>query len=186
MGKITANWTTYFSETVGVMRNEGLLLVTVGKDKRPNVMTIGWGTLGSIWGLPVFEVLVRPSRYTYGLLEQSGDFTVNVPPASLSEVVAFCGMVSGRTHDKFKEKGLTPVPGKRVKAPIIQECVIHYECRTIHRNDILAEALSPAIRSGSYGQGDFHRVYFGEILTVYADPDARGGLSVTGTRSGSG
>ncbi|OGG44673.1 MAG: hypothetical protein A3F84_11545 [Candidatus Handelsmanbacteria bacterium RIFCSPLOWO2_12_FULL_64_10] len=180
MEKVEAGWMDYFAETMAVMRNEGLLLASVGKDRRPNVMTIGWGTLGSVWGRPVFLVLVRPSRFTYGLLEQAGDFTVNVPPASLAETVAFCGMASGRQHDKFREKGLTASAGKRVRSPIVKECVIHYECRTIHRNDVVAEALAPDIRSGSYPKGDLHRVYFGEVLAVYADPDARERLSVKG------
>lgn len=180
MAKVEAGWMDYFAETMAVMRNEGLLLASVGRDRRPNVMTIGWGTLGSVWGRPVFLVLVRPSRFTYGLLEQVEDFTVNVPPASLSEAVAFCGMASGRQHDKFREKGLTAAAGKRVRAPIVKECVIHYECRTIHRNDVAAEALAPDIRSSFYPKGDFHRVYFGEVLAVYADPDARERLSVKG------
>jgi flavin reductase (DIM6/NTAB) family NADH-FMN oxidoreductase RutF len=125
---------------------------------------------------------VRPSRFTYGLIEGTPDFTVNVPPATLQETVAFCGMASGRQHDKFKEKGLTPVASRRVKSPIIRECVIHYECRVIHKNDIRSETLPPEILAGSYPKGDFHRVYYGEILAVYADADARKRLSAVQIR----
>lgn len=172
MAKTEVNWTDYFRQTMSVMRTDGLLLVSSGKDG-PNVMTIGWGSMGSIWGRPMFLVMVRPSRFTHGCLERNGDFTVNVPPASLSEVVAYCGMVSGRDRDKFKEKHLTPVRSKRVRSPIIRECVVHYECQTVHKNMVVPDALTGEIRSASYPAGDFHDIYFGEILAVYAESNAR-------------
>jgi len=155
------------------MREDGLLLVTAGAGGKPNVMTIGWGTIGSIWSRPVFLVLVRPSRYSYSRLEESGgDFTVNVPPRELAEAVAHCGTVSGRDHDKFVEKHLTPAPSRQVRAPIIRECVVHYECRTLHRNDLAPDTLAQAVQDEFYAQGDYHRVYFGEIVAAYADEDA--------------
>ena len=126
MPKVAVRYTDYFAPTIRRMREDGLLLVTAGADGKPNVMTIGWGTIGSIWSRPVFLVLVRHSRYTYTRLEETaGDFTVNVPPRELAEAVARCGTVSGRDHDKFLENHLTPVPGRQVRPPIIQECVVH-------------------------------------------------------------
>jgi flavin reductase (DIM6/NTAB) family NADH-FMN oxidoreductase RutF len=107
--------------------------VTSGADGKPNVMTIGWGTLGAIWGRPVFLVLVRPSRHTYSRLEEVGEFTVNVPPRELAAGVNLCGTVSGRDRDKFQEARLTPVASRQVRPPIIQECVVHYECRILHK-----------------------------------------------------
>ena len=172
MSKIEVNYTDYFAETMRRMCKDGLLLVTAGADDRPNVMTIGWGVLGSVWDKPVFIVLVRPSRYTYSRLKEVGDFTVNVPPKELAGAVEHCGTVSGRDHDKFKEMQLTTVPGRKVKVPIIQECVMHYECRTLHRNDVVPEALVKAVIDYAYPQGDFHRVYFGEVVAAYADKDA--------------
>jgi flavin reductase (DIM6/NTAB) family NADH-FMN oxidoreductase RutF len=135
-------------------------------------MTIGWGTIGIIWGKPIFVVLVRPSRYTHGLIEQMEDFTVNVPAADMADVVAFCGSASGRDHDKFAEKGLIAVPGRKVKSPIIDQCVIHYECKVVHKNDVLKDNLASEIISSAYPRGDFHTIYYGEILSVYASPDA--------------
>ena len=58
MAKVTIRYTDYFTETIQRMREDGLLLVTSGADGKPNVMTIGWGTLGAIWGRSVFLVLV--------------------------------------------------------------------------------------------------------------------------------
>ncbi len=171
--KIEASYTEYLEETLDKLGNPGLLLVSADADGKPNAMTIGWGTVGIIWGKPIFAVLVRPSRYTYGLMEQTNDFTVNVPSAELRKAVAFCGSKSGRDYDKFAELGMTAVPGKEVKSPIIDECVIHYECKVVHKNDVLKDKLTSEIVSGAYPEGDFHTIYYGEILSVYASPDAR-------------
>ena len=172
-GKIEASLTDYLKETLDKLSNPGVLLVSVDADGKPNAMTIGWGTIGIIWGKPIFVVLVRPSRYTYGLMEQTDDFTVNVPSAELRKAVAFCGSESGRDYDKFAEMEMTAVPGKKVKSPIIDECVIHYECKVVHKNDVLKDELASEIVSSAYPSGDFHTIYYGEILSVYASPDAR-------------
>jgi len=177
MPKIEAKYTDYLQETIDVMGHGGILLAAQDAEGKPNAMTIGWGTIGIIWSKPIFIVLVRPSRYTYDLIEGLNDFTVNVPPPELKDEVLFCGTVSGRDRDKFAEKKLTAVPGKMVKSPIIEECVIHYECKVVHKNDVIPDELAKAIVSSAYPKGDFHRLYFGEILKVYADDDARGRLA---------
>ena len=112
MAKVPVRYTDYFAQTIQRMREDGLLLVTQGADGKPNVMTIGWGTMGSIWSRPIFIVLVRPSRYTYGRLEEVSDFTVNVPPRELAAAASHCGTVSGRDHDKFQEMHLTAMPSR--------------------------------------------------------------------------
>jgi len=63
MSKVRVWYADYFAQTIQRMREDGLLLVTLGADGKANVMTIGWGTMGSIWSRPVFIVLVRPSRH---------------------------------------------------------------------------------------------------------------------------
>ena len=171
MNKVQIRYTDYFAQTIQRMREDGLLLASMGADGKANVMTIGWGTIGCIWSRPIFIVLVRPSRYTYSRLEQVSDFTVNVPPPELAAAASHCGSVSGRHHDKFQEAQLTPVPSREVRSPVIKECVIHYECRTLHRNDLVPEALAQAVREEFYPDGDFHRVFFGEIVAAYADED---------------
>ena len=172
MAKVEASYTDYLKETNKMLRHGGLLLASADAQGNPNAMTIGAGTVGIIWK-PIFVVLVRPSRYTYDLIEITNDFTVNVPTRELADEVLYFGTVSGRDQDKFKAKGFTATPGKKVKSPIIEECVIHYECRVAHKNDVIPDELSEEIRYGAYRQGDFHRVYFGEILAVYADADAK-------------
>jgi len=87
--------------------------------------------------------------------------------------VLYFGTVSGHDQNKFKQKELTTTPGKKVKSPIVEECVIHYECKVVHKNDVIPDELAEEIRNSAYRQGDFHRIYFGEILSVYADADAK-------------
>jgi flavin reductase (DIM6/NTAB) family NADH-FMN oxidoreductase RutF len=172
MAKTSISFSEHFALTMQRMRADGLLLVTAGSDGRPNIMTIGWGTVGSMWGRPCFLIMVRPSRYSHRLLEQSGDFTVNVAPAAMAETIAYCGKVSGRECDKFAQRHLTAVPARQVRAPIVGEAVIHYECRTLYRSDLAPDSLLPAIRDQAYQRGDYHRLYVGEILAAYADEDA--------------
>jgi len=176
LAKEDITYLTYAAETLRNLEAPGLLLVTQGKRGRPNIMTIGWACLGSLWGRPCLVVLVRPSRYSYRLLEESGEFTVNVLPRNLAEVAAYCGSVSGREQDKFAARALTAMPARQVRPPVVGECVIHYECRVIHYNDSRATTMPPNIVQLAYPDGDRHRLYYGEILAVYADPDASGRL----------
>ncbi len=171
--KIEVEYTEYLKETCDRLRSPGALLTSLDEAGKPNTMAIGWGTVGIVWSRPMFVVLVRPSRYTYSCIEATGDFTVDVPTAGMAEVVEFCGTVSGRDHDKFAEKSLTAAPGLKVKSPIIEECPVCFECKVVQNNDVIPDRFEPAIVSQCYPQGDFHRVYFGEILTVRADADAR-------------
>ena len=173
MSKVAVAYTDFLPETIATLADPGCLLATQGKNGSLNAMTIGWGTVGIVWGRPVFVVLVRPSRHTWKLLEENGDFTVNVPPPELRKAVGFCGSKSRRDHDKFVETGMTPIPSQRVAAPIIEECVVTYECRTIHKHQVVPGALDPAVTKDCYRSGDFHTLYYGQILTVLADEDAR-------------
>jgi flavin reductase (DIM6/NTAB) family NADH-FMN oxidoreductase RutF len=183
MAKVLVPYTDCFALTMQHMREEGLLLATSGADGKPNVMTIGWGTMGVVWSRPVMIVMVRHSRHTYSRMEQVSDFTVNVLPRELAAAAGLCGSVSGREHDKFQEAHLTPIPSREVRSPIIQECVVHYECRTVHRVDMAPDALVQSIHEQFYKNGDFHRIYFGEIVAVSADEGALERLKVEGKAS---
>jgi flavin reductase (DIM6/NTAB) family NADH-FMN oxidoreductase RutF len=164
MNKKLVDYVDGMQETIRAFKESRVLLVSRGKQGPPNAMAIGWGQIGIIWGKPIFTVLVRPSRYTYKLIEEAGDFTVNVVPPLLKELVQYCGTTSGRDHDKFREKGLTAIPSSKIKAPLIKECILHYECKIIYKNDLIPSELETTVIPGFYPKGDFHRVYLGEIL----------------------
>lgn len=173
MSRVSMLFDRYFAELCQSLESGGALLVSLDEDNRPNPMTIGWAQLGIIWGKPICTVLVRPSRYTYGCCNSTGDFTVNIPYPAQADEVLFCGSQSGRDHDKFKECGFTAVPAQSadIASPYIAECGVAWECRTVGHTDLVPENLAAAICEGSYPRGDYHRVYFGEVLACHADPD---------------
>jgi len=153
------------------LTHEGILVAAQATDGRLNPMTIGWGTFGSIWGRPLFVVLVRPSRHTYACIEHSGDYTVNVLPPDHRQAVALCGRVSGRDVDKLAETGLTPLPSTQITSAGLAEANLVFECRVVHHNDVQGPTFPTEIVSNYYAAGDFHRVYFGQIMAVSGRAD---------------
>lgn len=145
----------------------GVFLTTRFQDKT-NTMTIGWANSGIIWKRPIFMVMVRYSRYTYDLLDKSQEFTVSIPLSrDLSKELAVCGSKSGRDLDKFRETGLTPVPGKVIQTPVIQECDLHYECRVVYQQAMEPALLRADIKEAMYPAGNYHVLYYGEIAACY-------------------
>ena len=144
------------------------ILLAVGESGRNNLMTIGWGSLGVIWGKPIFTVMVRYSRYTYELIDKAKEFTVNVPLAvDLTKELNLCGSKTGRDIDKFKEAGLTPAKAKTVTAPIVKECELHYECRVVYQQAMEPALITGQIKDNFYPQGNYHVIYYGEVLAAY-------------------
>lgn len=144
----------------------GVFLNVAGE--RPNTMTIGWAYIGFCWNRPVLVALVRKSRYTLGLIEAAGEFSVSVPElGTLREQLKFAGTQSGRDYAKFEGHGLTAAPAQKVSAPIVAECPLHLECKTLLTQPMTADRMSPAVVSSAYPQGDFHIMYVGEIVSCY-------------------
>lgn len=105
-----------------------VLIGTGGNGYKNNLITVAWaGVLNS--EPPMLSISVRPGRFSYDALDKTGEFTVNIPSVDQAEILDWCGVVSGKDHDKFKEKGLTAVCGSKVSAPIVEECPIALECK---------------------------------------------------------
>jgi flavin reductase (DIM6/NTAB) family NADH-FMN oxidoreductase RutF len=131
-------------------------------------MTISWGNIGFEWNKPIFTVLVRKSRYTYGLIEKSNEFTVSIPLSNnLKKELLYCGTKSGRDVDKFQQCNLKLEDGKSVGTPIIADCDIHYECKVVYKQAMNPELLDESIKKSSYRDGDYHTIYYGEIVNCY-------------------
>jgi flavin reductase (DIM6/NTAB) family NADH-FMN oxidoreductase RutF len=155
-----------FEETYSKLGREGLLLASMNLEGKINAMTIGWGLIGRVWSDSIFMVAVRPTRYTHRLIEETNEFTVNVPSEGMEEIVNYCGTVSGRDCDKFKEVGLTTEKGKRVKTPTIAECLAHYECKVVGKSKVIPNLLSSEVKKRYYLSEDYHTLYFGKILSI--------------------
>lgn len=144
------------------------VFLTVKNEDEVNTMTIGWGSIGIMWSKPVFMVPVRYSRYTYGLIDQSKDFTVSVPlKGNMAKELAYCGTKSGKDVDKFKELNLTAVDAKQVNTPIIGECQLHFECKIVYKQAMDPKMIDSTIKSINYANDNFHVLYYGEIVSCY-------------------
>ena len=152
---------------------KGILLTTKSGDK-VNTMTIGWGKIGIEWNRPVFIAYVRETRYTKSMLENSGEFTVNIPYGQLdSNILGYCGKKSGRDTDKIADLGLTLVESDVVSVPGIKELPLTLECRVIYKQAQDLNMLPDEILQRFYpvmdaeGFRDYHITYYGEIVNAY-------------------
>lgn len=171
MAKVEVAYDRHIGQLLQSLQKPGALLVSLDADRRPNAMTIGWAQIGIIWGREILSVMVRPSRYTYHCIEATHDFTVCAPYMDLAKQVGVCGTKSGRDMNKFAECGFTALPSEIVKSPGIAECGLIYQCQVVNFADFLPERLLPQVCADCYSSGDYHRIYFGEILNVVADED---------------
>ncbi|HIY59112.1 MAG TPA: flavin reductase family protein [Candidatus Eisenbergiella pullistercoris] len=95
---------------------------------KTNILTVAWtGTVCT--NPPMLSISVRPERYSCHMIQETGEFVVNLTTEALVRAADLCGVKSGRDVDKWKEAGLTPVPARRVKAPLIGESPVNLECR---------------------------------------------------------
>lgn len=130
-----------------------VLVSCIGKNGKPNIITLAWAMPTSI-SPPLVAVSIAPRRYSHSLIEETGEFVVNIPTMDILDATFYCGRVSGRDCDKFKDAGLTPMPARKVKPPIIEECVAHLECKLY----------------GKFPTGD-HTIFVGEVVEAYANKD---------------
>ena len=95
---------------------------------KTNILTVAWaGTVCT--NPPMLSISVRPERYSCGMIRETGEFVVNLTTEELARATDLCGVISGRDADKWEAAGLTPVPARKVKAPLIGECPVNLECR---------------------------------------------------------
>jgi flavin reductase (DIM6/NTAB) family NADH-FMN oxidoreductase RutF len=128
-----------------------ILVSCVGKTGKPNIITLAWA-MPTSHNPPLVAISMGPTKYSHALIEETGEFVVNFPTVGIVKETLACGRTSGRNHDKFSETDLTPLPARKVKAPIIKECIAHLECK-LH---------------SQFKTGD-HTVFVGEIIEAYAN-----------------
>lgn len=120
----------------------------MGKD---NIITVAWaGTICT--NPPMVSISVRPERYSYHMIRDTGEFIINLTTEKLAFATDFCGVRSGKDIDKFKETGLTKEKAKFVKAPMIKESPVSIECRVKEIKEL-----------GS------HHLFLAEVLAVHVD-----------------
>lgn len=126
-------------------------LITTGTLEKPNVCTVAWcGTLNT--KPPKTYISLRPSRFSYELVRQSGEFVINLPTAALVRGIDRAGVKSGRDEDKFATCHFTPEAASCVAPPLVAECPLSLECR-----------VEQTIELGS------HTMFLAGIVAVNAD-----------------
>ena len=132
-----------------------------------NEMTIGWGSIGTMWNKPFVEVVIRPTRFTYEFMETYKDFTVSAFPSEYKRALSYLGTRSGRDSDKLAETDLTAIASQRVKSPSFEQAELTIECRTIYSTDFDPTAFIDPTIERNYPKKDYHRVYYGEIMGIF-------------------
>lgn len=141
----------------------------VAGSEHPNPMTVSWGGLGTLWDRPVVTVYVRPTRFTFSLLDVEPSFTLNFLPEALRSALDLCGSTSGRNTDKWQATGLGRVPGEMIPVPRVAEAELALECRVLATLDVdPGRFLEPTIHE-LYPRKDYHRLFMGEVLAAFAD-----------------
>lgn len=103
-------------------------LVTCGTLDWPNIFTVAWtGILNT--HPPVTYISIRPERYSYEIIKQTGEFVINLTTEELVKAVDYCGVRSGRNTDKFNDMNLSVISGTTVSAPILEQSPINIECK---------------------------------------------------------
>mgnify|MGYP002591256682 CR=1 FL=1 len=121
------------------------------REGKPNIITIAWaGTVCT--NPPMVSISVRPTRYSYDMIRETGEFVINLVTEPLTRACDYCGVVSGRDVDKFAKTGLTPVPVEGVSVPGIAESPVSLECRVTQK-----------IELGS------HTMFVAEVVSVSVD-----------------
>ena len=157
----------YASHICKALKPGGILLTTAANGK-VNTMTIGWGTLGVDWSRPVFIAYVRESRHTKSMLEENGEFTVNIPYGEYDKkILGYCGTKSGRDTNKIADMDLHLVDSDVVSVPGIKELPLTLECKVIYKEEQDLSRIPADIIEKYYPDGDHHHVYYGEIVNAY-------------------
>ena len=127
-----------------------VLITSQNKEGKVNVFTVGWiGT--ACTKPPMITVSIKPERLSYDNIKETEEFVVNLPTSSMTRIVDYCGVVTGKKEDKIKKLGLNLNSSSLVSVPALTDCPINIECRlknitTLGTHDLfLAEIVSVAI-----------------------------------------
>ena len=127
------------------------VMVTCGDMENANIITVAWtGILNT--HPPRVSVAIRPTRHSYGIIKERGEFVINLTPARLIRECDYCGIYTGAKGDKFAKTGLHKTPATAVAAPLIEECPLALECKVL---EIIPQGT--------------HDLFLAEIVAVDAD-----------------
>ncbi|MGN9222989.1 flavin reductase family protein [Coprococcus comes] len=128
-----------------------VMVSVADKEGNPNIITVAWaGTVCT--NPPMVSISVRPERYSYHMIDETGEFVINLTTEKLAYATDYCGVRSGKDVDKFKELHLTPEKAEYVNAPLIAESPVNIECKVVKKET-----------PGS------HHIFLAEVKAVHVD-----------------
>jgi flavin reductase (DIM6/NTAB) family NADH-FMN oxidoreductase RutF len=138
------------------------VIVSCGTMEHSNAVTVAWtGIINSI--PPMLYISLRPERYSYNIIKESGEFAINLTTSALAYATDFCGVKSGRDIDKFEALGLEKQKANQINCPIIAQSPLALECKVKEIKEL-----------GS------HHMFIADILCVDAEEkyfDSKGKLN---------
>ena len=127
-------------------------LISAEFEGKESIITLAWvGTVCS--NPPMISISIRPSRFSYELVKNAGEFVVNIPTSSMVEQINLCGTRSGKNTDKWEKCKFTKQPSKNIDVPGIAECPVNMECK-----------VNQVISLGT------HDMFIAEVTTIHRDP----------------
>jgi flavin reductase (DIM6/NTAB) family NADH-FMN oxidoreductase RutF len=130
-----------------------VVLASCSHEGTDNIITLAWVST-VCFNPPMIGCAVRDTRYSHGLIENSGQFVINIPTESMVKETDFCGQVSGRDKDKFSACKFTKIKASRVQVPLIKECPVNIECM-----------VREMVHLGT------HDLFIGEVVAVQVDEE---------------
>jgi flavin reductase (DIM6/NTAB) family NADH-FMN oxidoreductase RutF len=158
-------------KNVFTLLNKDWMLISAGKGEGFNAMTASWGGFGVLWNHDVAFIFVRPTRYSFEILEKEKGFALSFFSEKYRSALDYCGSHSGREGRKIESAGLTT----RVLESgmtVLEEASFCLSCRTLYSKDLDPDRfIDPSIIK-HYPIRDFHRMYVGEIVECLADRES--------------
>lgn len=140
------------------------VMVSCGNMEKSNIVTVAWTGIINTDPAMVY-ISVRPTRHSYNMIKENGEFVINLTTKDLAYATDWCGVKTGEKVDKFKEMKLTKEKGKFVKCPMIKESPVSVECKVKEIREL-----------GS------HHMFVAEVLAINADEkyiDEKGAFDIS-------
>ena len=140
------------------------VMVSCGTMEKSNIITVAWTGIMNTDPAMVY-ISVRPTRYSYNIIKECGEFVINLTTEKLAYATDWCGVKTGAKVDKFKEMHLTKEPAKFVRSPMIKESPVSVECRVKEIKEL-----------------GTHHMFIAEVLGINADEkyiDEKGAFDIS-------
>lgn len=157
------------SDNVFKIIGKDWMLVTSGDKESYNTMTASWGGLGVLWNKNVAFTFIRPQRYTFEFMENNDYYTLSFYDKKYRDALALCGRVSGRDVDKVREIGFSAIFDD--DSVYFNEARLVIVCKKIYGQFLDPKCFIDDKISGCYQNGDYHKLFIGEIVKVLVKND---------------